>query len=82
MESQPTVQSQGFFEPSTCTVHLLRHSLDFVAWKDRKSVATALKDIYRAVDAEAGNTRRSSSPGSVPGKRSFRSMPFPPKSEN
>lgn len=37
----------------TCIVHLLRHSLDFVAWKDRKSVATALKDIYRAVDAEA-----------------------------
>ena len=38
----------------TCIVHLLRHSLDFVAWKDRKSVAMALKDIYRAVDAEAG----------------------------
>ncbi|WP_061276895.1 IS256 family transposase, partial [Komagataeibacter xylinus] len=40
----------------TCIVHLLRHSLDFVAWKDRKSVATALKDIYRAVDAETGKT--------------------------
>ncbi|MBB2169168.1 IS256 family transposase [Gluconacetobacter aggeris] len=40
----------------TCIVHLLRHSLDFVAWKDRKSVATALKDIYRAVDAEAGKS--------------------------
>lgn len=38
----------------TCIVHLLRHSLDFVTWKDRKSVATALKDIYRAVDAKAG----------------------------
>src|ERR671921_434288 len=38
----------------TCIVHLLRHSLDFVSWKDRKSVAAALKDIYRAVDAEAG----------------------------
>ena len=34
-------------------VHLLRHSLDFVSWKDRKSVAAALKDIYRAVDAAA-----------------------------
>ena len=40
----------------TCIVHLLRHSLDFVAWKDRKSVATALKDIYRAEDAETGKT--------------------------
>src|SRR3954451_4626557 len=38
----------------TCIVHLLRHSLDFVSWKDRKLVAAALKDIYRAIDAEAG----------------------------
>lgn len=37
----------------TCIVHLLRNSLDFVSFKDRKSVATTLKDIYRAVDAEA-----------------------------
>src|SRR5438270_3578451 len=38
----------------TCIVHLLRHSLDFVSWKDRKSVAAALKGIYRAVDVAAG----------------------------
>ena len=38
----------------TCIVHLLRQSLDFVSWKDRKAVAAALKDIYRAVDAAAG----------------------------
>jgi putative transposase len=38
----------------TCVVHLLRHSLDFVAYKDRKAVAAALKDIYRAIDAAAG----------------------------
>ena len=38
----------------TCIVHLLRHSLDFVSWKDRKAVAAALKGIYRAVDAAAG----------------------------
>jgi putative transposase len=37
----------------TCIVHLLRHSLDFVSYKDRKPVAAALKDIYRAVDATA-----------------------------
>ena len=37
----------------TCIVHLLRHSLDFVSWKDRKLVAAALKDIYRAVDPVA-----------------------------
>jgi putative transposase len=34
----------------TCIVHLLRHSLDFVSYKDRKAVAAALKDIYRAKD--------------------------------
>jgi putative transposase len=38
----------------TCVVHLLRHSLDFVSYKDRKAVAGALKDIYRAIDAAAG----------------------------
>ena len=38
----------------TCIVHLLRHSLDFVSYKDRKPVAAALKGIYRAVDAAAG----------------------------
>lgn len=37
----------------TCIVHLLRHSLDFTSYKDRKPVAAALKDIYRAIDAEA-----------------------------
>ncbi len=38
----------------TCIVHLLRHSLDFVSYKDRKPVAAALKGIYRAIDATAG----------------------------
>ena len=38
----------------TCIVHLLRHSLDFVSYKDRKPLASALKGIYRAVDATAG----------------------------
>lgn len=37
----------------TCIVHLLRNSLDFVSYKDRKAVAAALKDIYRAIDAGA-----------------------------
>jgi len=37
----------------TCIVHLLRNSLDFVSYKDRKAVAAALKDIYRAIDPDA-----------------------------
>ncbi len=39
----------------TCIVHLLRHSLGVVSWNDRKPVAAALKGIYRAVDATAGD---------------------------
>jgi putative transposase len=37
----------------TCIVHLIRNSLDFVSYKDRKSVAGALKAVYRAETAEA-----------------------------
>src|SRR5215469_11594231 len=37
----------------TCIVHLLRNSMDYAGWKDRKPIATALKSVYRAVDAEA-----------------------------
>ena len=28
--------------------------MDFASWKDRKTVAQALRTIYRAIDAEAG----------------------------
>jgi len=38
----------------TCIVHLIRGSLEFVSWKERKAVAAALKAIYRATDADAG----------------------------
>jgi putative transposase len=37
-----------------CVVHLIRRSLDFVSYKDRKEVAAALKEIYRARTAELG----------------------------
>ena len=37
----------------TCIVHLLRHSMNFASYKDRKAVAAALKAIYTAVNADA-----------------------------
>ena len=37
----------------TCIVHLIRNSLDFASWKDRKLLAAALKPIYCAPSAEA-----------------------------
>jgi len=36
----------------TCIVHLVRHSLNFCAWKDRKTVAIDLRRIYGAATAE------------------------------
>lgn len=39
----------------TCIVHLLRHSLDFANWKERKPLAAALRPIYTAASAEAAS---------------------------
>jgi putative transposase len=36
----------------TCIVHLLRQSLDFANWKQRKPLAAALRLIYRAPSAD------------------------------
>jgi putative transposase len=37
----------------TCIVHLIRNSLDYASWKDRKLLAAAIRPIYTAVSAEA-----------------------------
>jgi transposase-like protein len=37
----------------TCIVHLIRNSLNYVAWKDRKALAGQLKPVYEAVSAQA-----------------------------
>ena len=36
-----------------CVVHLVRQSLSYVSWQDRKKVATELRAIYRAPTLEA-----------------------------
>jgi hypothetical protein len=72
----------------TCIVHLIRNSLAFVAWKDRKAILPAIKAIYRAENADmawygskssktngASATRRSAKSGAAPGTRSFRFSP-------
>ncbi len=49
----------------TCIVHLMRNSLDFASWKDRKELAASLKSIYAALDdkaAEAALTAFEASP--------------------
>ncbi|HET7415496.1 MAG TPA: IS256 family transposase [Arthrobacter sp.] len=37
----------------TCIVHLIRYSMQFASWKERKAIAAALKPIYQALDPEA-----------------------------
>jgi transposase-like protein len=37
----------------TCVVHLIRQSLDFANWKERKTMATALRAIYAAPSVDA-----------------------------
>lgn len=39
-------------EVQTCIVHLVRHSLSYVNWQDRKLVAAELRLIYQAATAE------------------------------
>ena len=38
----------------TCIVHLLRNSMGFASWKERKPIAQALRAVYRAETQEAG----------------------------
>jgi putative transposase len=37
----------------TCVVHLIRNSIRYCSWKDRKAVTRALKPIYQAATVEA-----------------------------
>jgi transposase-like protein len=36
----------------TCIVHLMRNSLEFASWKDRRALAAAIRPIYTAASAE------------------------------
>lgn len=40
-----------------CVVHLVRHSLNYVGWKQRKEVAADLQTIYRAATREEAELR-------------------------
>jgi putative transposase len=41
----------------TCIVHLIRYSMQFASWKERKAIAAALKPIYGAESATAAAVR-------------------------
>ena len=73
----------------TCIVHLIRNSLDFASWKDRKPIVAELRKIYRAAAPRpaarpfrpsrtahgAENTRQLAKSGGGSGSRSSRSSP-------
>lgn len=44
-------------EVQLCIVHMVRHSLKFVGWKQRKEVAADLRKVYTAATEKAAETR-------------------------
>ena len=50
-------------------MHLIRNSLDYAGWKDRKALAAAIKPIYTAVNAEAALTELEAFEQSAWGKK-------------
>jgi putative transposase len=53
----------------TCVVHLIRASMRFVSYSDRKKVAAALRPIYTAADANAARSELDAFAASVWGKK-------------
>ena len=51
-EAIETVYPQAQVQP--CIVHMVRNSLKYVSWKQRKAVADDLKTIYKAATMEEG----------------------------
>jgi putative transposase len=49
----------------TCIVHLIRNSLAYATWKDRKAVAAALKPIYQAPSEAAASAALEAFAGSA-----------------
>jgi putative transposase len=54
-EAITTVFPQAMVQ--TCIVHLIRNSLSFVTWKDRKAIMPSIKAIYRAENADVALQR-------------------------
>ena len=40
----------------TCVVHLIRNTIRYISWKDRKAVTKTLRPIYQAVNVEAASS--------------------------
>lgn len=54
----------------TCVVHLIRNSMRYASWKDRKAIAAGLRPIYTAATVEAAEIALEAFADSDVGKRS------------
>ena len=54
----------------TCVVHLIRNSMRYACWKDRKTIAAGLRPIYTAATVEAAEQALEAFAGSEVGRRS------------
>ena len=54
----------------TCVVHLIRNSMRYASWKDRKAIAAGLRPIYTASTVEAAEIALEAFADSDVGKRS------------
>lgn len=53
----------------TCIVHLIRHSLEYASWRDRRALAAALKTIYTAPNDDTARAALEAFAGSPLGQR-------------
>ena len=53
----------------TCVVHLIRNSMRYASWKDRKAIAATLRPIYAAPTVEAAEQALETFAGSEVGRR-------------
>ena len=53
----------------TCVVHLIRNSMRYASWKDRKAIVAALRPIYSAATVEAAEQALEDLAGSELGRR-------------
>jgi putative transposase len=53
----------------TCTVHLIRRSLNYASYTDRKAMAAALRAVYAACDADAAYAALADFSGTPLGKK-------------
>jgi putative transposase len=53
----------------TCIVHLIRSSLEYASWRDRKQIVAAIRPVYKAATVEAAEAALAAFEASAWGKK-------------